>query len=372
MKGQTGAFLSGGLDSTTVAGMLKTTAGSAPTFTIGFDEPKYDESEFARISSEHFATDHKELILSPEFVKDALLKITEYLDELFGNSSVIPTYYCAALARKHGIETLLAGDGGDELFAGNTRYVDQAVFERYDAIPGVVRRALDVGYAVAPILQKTPIARKGYGYISKAKMGLPDRLQAYNFLNQFSPESVFNETLLGKVDQAEPWDQWRSRYNELEGATSLQRMLYLDWKFTLADNDIVKVSNMCALAGVNVEYPMLDQRVVDASLKVDSESMLLDGELRGFYKHAWRDFLPQSVFTKSKHGFGLPFGVWMQKNPGLRELVASAFDSMRAREIFDVEFLDTALRMHDTDSPGYYGELVWIIMIVELWLSSHE
>ncbi|MFT4582905.1 MAG: asparagine synthase (glutamine-hydrolyzing) [Gammaproteobacteria bacterium] len=366
-----GAFLSGGLDSSTVAGMLKTVAGSAATFTVGFDEPQYDESRFAKTSSRHFGTDHHEIVLTPSVVKEALFKITNYLEEPFGNSSVIPTYYCAELARESGVETLLAGDGGDELFAGNTRYVEHAVFDRYDSVPSSVKYVLEKAYALAPILKSLPVSRRGFGYISKAKMGLPDRLQAYNFLSQFAPESVFDAGLLASADQNEPWLQWRKRYNEPSGGSPLQRMLYLDWKFTLADNDLIKVSNMCSLAGVEVRYPMLDQRVVDASLQLDSQGLLLNGDLRGFYKYAWRDFLPESVFTKSKHGFGLPFGVWMRKDPALRKIVSDALDSMRTRNIFNPQFIDTALRMHDTDSPGYYGELVWIIMILELWLSAH-
>lgn len=366
-----GAFLSGGLDSSTVAGVLKEVDGKARTFTVGFDEAQYDESSFARTTSTHFDTDHHEVILSPSYVEDALSKISNYLDEPFGNSSVIPTYYCAVLAKENNVTSLLAGDGGDELFAGNTRYVDQNVFERYESVPGFLRHALEKGYEIAPLLKSLPLSRKGFGYISKAKMGLPDRLQAYNFLAQFSGSSIFNSSFLDTIDQDEPWTMWRDRYAEPEDATALQRMLYLDWKFTLADNDLVKVSSMCSLAGIGVRYPMLDQRVVDSSVKVDSNGLLAGGELRGYYKNAWREFLPPSIFSKSKHGFGLPFGVWMRRDPKLQQLVRRALDSMRQRDIFNPEFIDTALRMHDSDSPGYYGELVWIIMMLELWLDAH-
>ncbi len=370
--GVIGAFLSGGLDSSTVAGMLKEATGSARTFTVGFDEPEYDESAFARITAAHFGTTQNEIILRPEHVGDALHRITEFLDEPFGNSSVLPTYFCARLARDTGVDTLLAGDGGDELFAGNTRYVDQAVFERYERVPRVLRYLLEAGYAIAPVLRRLPLSRKGYGYISKAKMGLPDRLQAYNFLNQFDAAAVFDPAFLARVDIEEPWRQWRERYAAVETGTPLQRMLYLDWKFTLADNDLVKVTSMCELAGVEVRYPMLDERVVDAAIDIDSDTLLLNGELRGFYKYALRDFLPSRVISKTKHGFGLPFGVWMRRDPALKRLVADALDAMKTRNLFRTEFIDTALDMHNTDSPGYYGELVWIMMVLELWLAAHE
>ena len=366
-----GAFLSGGLDSSTVAGMLKKTSGTASTFTVGFDEADYDESGFARVSATHFDTDHHEIFLSPNHVGDTLHRIAAFLDEPFGNSSVFPTYFCAKSAHEYGIETLLAGDGGDELFAGNTRYVEQAVFERYARLPKPLRALLESGYALLPALRKLPVARKGYGYISKATMGLPDRLQAYNFLHQFDPGRVFNRDFLSLVDTEEPWNAWRSRYQEPADGSPLQRMLYLDWKFTLADNDLVKVSNMCALGGVKVVYPMLDDRVLKSSLQLDTDSLLPGGELRGFFKNAFRGFLPPAVLTKKKHGFGLPFGVWMRKDPTLQEISTDALQAIRHRDIFAPAFVDTAVRMHNTEAPGYYGELVWIMMMLELWLASH-
>ena len=366
-----GAFLSGGLDSTTIAGVLKRTSGRATTFTIGFDEPEYDESGFAKVSADHFGAVHHVARLTPDSVALALEDIVGFLEEPFGNSSVLPTYFCAKLASDNGISTMLAGDGGDELFAGNTRYMSQDVFERYARVPRPVRAVLEHGYAFAPFLRKLPIVRKGYGYITKANMGLPDRLLAYALLNQFEPESVFEPGFLAGTDPEEPWRQWRRRYGEPHEATTLQRMLYLDWKFTLADNDLVKVSTMCEMAGVRVAYPMLDDRVVDVSIGIDSDAMLLDGELRGFYKHAWRDVLPPSVFTKSKHGFGLPFGVWLHRDPSLNRMATASLEAIRAREIFQPSFIDTAIHMHASDTPGYWGELVWILMVLEMWLAKH-
>ncbi len=367
-----GAFLSGGLDSSSVAGMLARSTAEARTFTIGFDAEGYDESGFARIAADHFATRHHEYFVVPADVTDILPRIAAHYGEPFGNSSVVPAYYCARLARGHGVDLMLAGDGGDELFAGNTRYTAQNVFETWFRVPGLLRAAIEAGYRIAPVLERLPVARKGASYIRQARMGLPDRLQSYNFLNRFEPATVFDGTWLGQVDTANPWRLWRARYAEPAAASALQRMLYLDWKFTLADNDLVKVNNMCDLAGVEVTYPMLDRRVVDFSCRLSTETLLPGGELRGYYKRAVGEFLPRAIIDKSKHGFGLPFGVWMRNDDGLARLTADALAGLRQRQIFATDFLDEAERLFRHDAAGYYGELLWILSMLELWLDAHK
>ncbi len=366
-----GAFLSGGLDSSTVAGMLKRGSGAARTFTIGFDAEGYDESAYARLASRHFGTEHHEYFVTPADVLESLPRIAAHYGEPFGNSSVLPTYHCARFAREHGVDMMLAGDGGDELFAGNTRYTEQQKFELYFSFPAVLRNLLEGGYRLLPWLNHLPVTGKGARYIQQARMGLPDRLQSYNFLNRLDPASVFESDWLSSIDREAPWHIWRQRYQAPASGDSLQRMLYLDWKFTLADNDLVKVNNMCDLAGVEVCYPMLDDRLVDLAARISSASMLTGGQLRGLYKRACADFLPQEILNKSKHGFGLPFGVWMRTDAGLKNMVREAFAGLRGRGIFRNEFLLDAERRYEREAASYYGELAWILVALEMWFTSH-
>jgi asparagine synthase (glutamine-hydrolysing) len=146
-------------------------------------------------------------------------------------------------------------------------------------------------------------------------------------------------------------------------------MLYLDWKFTLADNDLVKVNAMCDLAGVDVRYPMLDSAVVDYSTTIPAAAMNPQGRLRGFYKDAMQGFLPEAVINKSKHGFGLPFGVWMRDDRALNDLAESALRAFARRGIVRADFIDQAIKLLRGDAPGYYGELIWILVTLEFWLS---
>ena len=126
-----GCFLSGGTDSSTVAGTLKQVTGSAATFSIGFDAAGYDEMDYARIAAKHFGTDHHEHYVTPAELVSAIPKVAAHYDQPFGNSSAVPAYICATVARDHGVRKLLAGDGGDELFGGNTRYAKQKIFEAW-------------------------------------------------------------------------------------------------------------------------------------------------------------------------------------------------------------------------------------------------
>lgn len=366
-----GAFLSGGLDSSTVAGMLAKQQAHAKTFSIGFKVAAYDETPYAEITAKHFNTDHQVLYLSPEDTVGEFTKVAQYFEEPFGNSSAMAAYFCAKFAKEHGVETLLAGDGGDELFAGNGRYAKQKVFEVFAKAP-TFAQSIARGFFVNNVIGKLPVAKKIASYISQADIPLPGRLETYNFINQFGAENMFEDDFIQAVDINAPLNQQQARYAECNDEDAVHKMLYLDWKFTLADNDLVKVSKMCEMAGVNVEYPLLEKSVVDFSCTIPSEVKLPDSKLRDFYKRACKGFLADETLTKSKHGFGLPFGVWMKENEQLKALTLECLNSFKARNIVKPSLIDKALNAHQSVHAGYYGELIWIMVILELWLQGKE
>ena len=367
-----GAFLSGGLDSSTVAGMLAgLRPGAADSFSIGFEAEGYDEMAYARIAAGHFGTRAHEYYVTPDDVVAAVPLIAASYDEPFGNSSALPAYFCARLAAETGVTRLLGGDGGDELFAGNERYAKQGIFERWGRIPGLARRGL-----IEPVLmrlpQAIPLAGKVRSYIEQARIPLPDRLQTYNFLHRMALEEMFDPGFLADIDTQAPWELMRDIYQRPEGASSLNRMMYLDWQQTLADNDLRKVTRMCHLAGVDVAFPMLDDALVEFSCRVPSAMKLHRGRLRHFYKEAMQGFLPDAIIHKKKQGFGLPFGVWMQSHAPLRELAYESLKRLDRRGYFREGFLEQAMRLHQSGHAAYYGELIWILMMLELWLDAHS
>jgi asparagine synthase (glutamine-hydrolysing) len=371
-SGKTGAFLSGGLDSSTVAGLLaESGAENTAAYSIGFAAEGYDEMAYARITAKHFNLKLHEYYVTPQDVVDALPLIATSYDEPFGNSSALPAYFCAKMAADNGVDTLLAGDGGDELFGGNERYVKQRVFEYYGTLPAYLRRGL-----IEPVLRllpsALPLVPKAKSYISQANLPLPDRLQSYNFLHRHAAAEIFSDDFLEDVDVDLPLDLLQSIYHRPENASTLNRMLYLDWQITLADNDLRKVSQMCALAGVDVAYPMLNDELVDFSCQVPSIWKIKGRDLRHFYKQALTGWLPRETINKTKQGFGLPFGVWMKTYAPLREMAYDNLLKLKARQFIRPEFIDKAIAMHQSEHAAYYGELVWILTVFELWLAGNK
>lgn len=368
----TGAFLSGGLDSSSVAGALANVfPGKAKTFSMGFPVDGYNEIEFANIAVNHFKTRQHEYYVTPEDTVNAVPIIASYYDEPFGNSSALAAYYCAKLARDNGVTRLLAGDGGDEIFAGNERYAKQMLFDHYQRLPGFAKVMLEAGLNHLPqSLAKSKIPFKAKRYIEQAKAPMPDRLQDYNFLHRHDVAEIFQADFLARIDTAEPLQLLRDCYQRPENASILNRMLYMDWKTTLHDNDLVKVNRMCEMAGVEVCYPLLDQRIVDLSCRIPSADKLKGQKLRWFYKQAMANFLPEQIINKSKHGFGLPFGIWLKDHQPLKELAYDAIHTLKKREYFQPKFLDHAIDMHQSIHAAYYGELIWILMMLELWFAG--
>jgi asparagine synthase (glutamine-hydrolysing) len=325
---------------------------------------------YARIAAKRFGTEHHEYYVTPDDLVKSIPAVAAHYDQPFGNSSVLPAYYCAKMAREDGVTKLLAGDGGDELFGGNARYAKQRVFGWYDGVPAALRGGL-----LEPVLERTPIgrlplARKGRSYVEQAKVPLPDRLQQYNLLLRLGLEQVFTPDFLAQVDPADALRQQQAVWQQARGAGALNRMLAYDWRYTLAEADLPKVCGSTSLAGVAVGFPFLDSALVDFSLALPTEYKLKGLKLRWFFKEALRGFLPDEILTKKKQGFGLPFGVWATRHEALRGFARDSLNSLADRGMVRRGFVEPLLERRLSEHPGYYGEMVWILMLLEQWLRT--
>jgi len=151
----------------------------------------------------------------------------------------------------------------------------------------------------------------------------------------------------------------------------LNRTLAYDWRYTLAESDLPKVNMTTRLAGLEVGFPMLDSDLLAFSLKLPVALKLRGLKLRWFFKEALRGFLPDEILTKKKQGFGLPFGVWAIRHAGLGRLAADSLGSLSTRGFVRPEFIRNLLDVRLKEHPGYYGEMVWILMMLEQWLQHH-
>ncbi|MEO6928993.1 MAG: asparagine synthase-related protein [Casimicrobiaceae bacterium] len=373
-SGTTGAFLSGGTDSSTIAGMLcRVTGEPANTYSIGFDVRGFDEMEYARIAAKHFGTHHHEYYITPDDLVQSIPKVAAAFDQPFGNSSALPAYYCASLAHSDGIAKMLGGDGGDELFGGNTRYAKQKIFDIYHRTPAWLRSGLlDPALLGMPVTQQIPLLKKARSYIEQAKVPMPARLHTYNLLDRIGIERIFTPAFMASVDITAAARREYDHYAHCTAKSLVDQMLCYDWKYTLADNDLPKVVGTCNLARVGIGFPMLNEELAAFANGLQPEQKVKGLQLRHFFKAALQDFLPPQIIAKRKHGFGLPFGSWLVKHDELRRLSFQSLESLRTRGIVRSEFFDELLQPKLQEHASYYGELVWVMMMLEQWLQAYR
>jgi len=364
-----GCFLSGGTDSSSVAGFYtKLTGSPAKTFSIGFDEPGYNELGYAHIAVRHFGTEQNDYYVTPEDVLALVHELPLIYDEPFGNASVVPAYYCARMASEAGVDILLGGDGGDEIFGGNERYVTNLIFEKYFLLPGSLRTSL-----LEPLLAKLPAVGPLYKagrYIRRANMRNPERFFSYNLLAETDAVEIFQPEYLAQVDTGCFINLAESLYDQAASAHDTDRLLYIDMKFTITDNDLRKVTPMVEAAGIRVRYPLLDRDLVDFTTSIPPTLKVKMGKNRYIFKHAMNGFLPQEIIQKKKHGMGLPIAPWFKKDRGLSELLNDTLFSglSRITEYVRPEFIQYIKSAFVNDTTSYYGESLWVFLILELWL----
>lgn len=371
--GRVASFLSGGLDSTTVTGLLGDVANQpAKCFTVGFHEEGFDETAYAKISADHFGAEHHAEYMTPADMCEALPRIAAAYDEPFGNSSAAAGYFCAMRAKANGIDVLLAGDGGDELFAGNDRYLSQRIFDPYNNAPSILTRGLLKPTVFGfPFGDRIGLISKARNYIRQAETPLPDRLQGWNWMERNSLADAFEGDLLCAVDPAQPLALMREAYHRADTDSTVQKMMHMDLQITLADNDLPKVNRTCELAGIRVKFPFLDDDVVEHSARIPSDILMARNQLRHYYKQAFRDYLPAETLAKPKHGFGVPFDNWAHSHAPTRELIRDSVNAFKSRGYLKPDFIDRVFDADQhADSTGICSALFDIVLF-ELWLQAN-
>ena len=291
---------------------------AAATYSIGFDAAGYDEMEYARIAARHFKADHHEYYVTPDDVVAAVPLIAAAYDQPFGNASAVPAYYCARRAVPTASTGCWPATAGTSCSAATTATPGNTG-SRCTTAAAVLRAGMLSGALFGlPAAARIPLLRKGRSYVEQARQPMPARYESYNLLERLGPENVFNTDFLAQVDRGMPMAQLKQVYDAAHAQSLINRMLALDIKFTLADNDLPKVTRTCDIAGVDVAFPLLHEAVVDFSATLPPDFKLRGTRLRYFFKEALRDFLPEATIAKQKHGFGLPAGVWLRDNTPLR------------------------------------------------------
>jgi asparagine synthase (glutamine-hydrolysing) len=371
---ETGAFLSGGTDSSTVLGyMARLTGERVPAFSIGFHEERFDELRYADLAARHFNASHEKHIVTADEALGALPALVETYDEPFGNNSAIGTYLCARLAHGCGVRRLLAGDGGDEIFGGNERYASDRVFARYHRLPAVARRGV-----IEPLLRILPgggagLIGKARRYVRRANLSTARRLYSYAFFAAQEGRGLLAPELLAGVEAEGPWRIVEGHFDAVRATSELNRILYMDIKLTLGDNDLVKVTRTSELAGVGVRFPFLDRPLVEFTATLPADFKVRGLEKRYLFKRAFRSLLPAEILAKRKHGFGIPTSDWLCRHGGFRELARESLLSPWARGLgyFRPGALERLFALHESDRTPYYGDQLWTVLMLHLWHRRH-
>ncbi|MGH7368489.1 MAG: asparagine synthetase B family protein [Candidatus Rokuibacteriota bacterium] len=371
----TGAFLSGGTDSSTIVGLMTRLTGErAHAFSIGFREQRYDELGYAQLAAQHFGAAHYTRLVTPDDAFACLPDLVSGYDEPFGNNSAIPTYLCARMARDAGMERLLAGDGGDEIFGGNERYRKEQILARYALIPKAIRtRLIEPGLRACPA-GSSSLLGKAQRYVRRASQANPDRFYTSEFLLVHEADRLLDGGFVAMSDRDWPLQVARRHYGAARATSELNRLLYLDMKVTLGDNDLLKVSRAAELAGVAIRFPMLDHPLVEFAATLPARDKVRGTEKRYLFKRAFASLLPREVLAKAKHGFGLPISDWLKTHGPFRELARDTLLSTRSRQrgYYAPHALEDLFRRHEEDTTPYYGDVLWSLLMLELWHHERE
>lgn len=367
-----GAFLSGGIDSSAVVGLM-TDHASKPVTTcaIGFDSERFDEVHWAKKVADQFATDHHEFTVKDN-VADQLGNIARFFDEPFADPSFVPTYFVSQLARQK-VTVALAGDGGDENFAGYSKYeTDQIENHLRGRFPAALRRTIFPGLARLAGLMNTRPTRRARSLLVTLALD-PD--EAFYVTNSFFRTDVWNSLVTGELKREtrgyNPADITRAHYQNADTDDHLSRILYTDLKTYLPGDILVKVDRMSMANSLETRAPLLDYRVVEYAAQIPGALKLNGKEKKFILKKAFERMLPQDVLYRKKMGFSVPLAHWLcnELRPVVEQTVLSTNSGLV--NFFEPAGIRKLWERHLAGDDQFTQEL-WSLLAFELWWQQYQ
>jgi asparagine synthase (glutamine-hydrolysing) len=358
-----GVFLSGGLDSSVIVASMAARSARIRTFTIGFDEPGYSEVSHARRIAERFGTEHHELIVRPDALA-ILPTLVRHYGEPYADSSAVPTFYLARMAREHVI-VALGGDGGDELFGGYRRYRAMQLAAALDPIPRAIRRG--AWEAVRVLVPGTGSERSGRARLRRFMRAVaePAASRYLQIAGIFSIDRLLVAATPEFKDEivcAEQELSVRAAEVSSDAVTSAQR---LDLTLYLPDDLLVKVDIASMANSLEVRAPFLDRELVEYATRLPPRLKIRGGQGKWLLRQAFADVLPPESAARTKQGFGLPIGAWLRTS--LRPLMD---DTVLSRRALDRGYLSgpAARALVDEHVRGVdHTHRLWSLIMLELW-----
>jgi len=359
-----GAFLSGGVDSSTVVALMSRELGSAVrTFAVGFSGAGEDMSElpYARLVAERYETDHHEIMLRAGDLVELAGKVVWHLDQPIADNACLANYMVAMLASEH-VKMVLTGEGGDELFAGYARYAGERLAPAFERVPRPLRSlgaALSTRGLIAP--------RPSIALYALCQPG--ERRRFASWFQLMTPEARA-DLVMGELGQAvsrtAPESLFAEALERSDAADPINRMLYVDTKLWLADDLLARGDKMSMAASLEARVPLLDHRLVEFAATLPADLKVRHLARKYLLKQVARGLLPEPVLSRSKKGFPIPMGRWLRgaAREFCRDLLAP--ETIRRRGLFSPAAIERILHEHETGS-AQHGAVLWALLSVELW-----
>lgn len=366
-----GAFLSGGVDSSAiVALMAKNSSTPVTTCAIGFDSKEFDEVDFAKDVAEQFKTDHHEFTVR-ENVADNIEKIVSFFDEPFADPSLIPTYFVSQLARQK-VTVALAGDGGDECFAGYSKYaVDEIENRLRNLFPSFVRKKIFPSTATLFKQSKHKLFRKAYTLLTTLSFE-PDK--SFFLTNSFFREEVWgkvvSEDFSKKLSGYDPSEVTTKHYRNADGPDHLSKILYTDFKTYLPGDILVKVDRMSMANSLEVRAPILDYKVVEMAARIPSKMKLFKGEKKHILKQAFSNILTDKTLYRKKMGFSVPLAQWLRNEIKTSTETIIFSKQQGLSDYFDMNEVQKIWTEHQKGDADYSAEL-WSMLMFQMWFNHY-
>ena len=353
-----GAFLSGGIDSSTVVALMaRQMRTPVKSFSIGFDYQDFDELKYARRIAEHFKTEHHEEVVRPDALS-LLPRLVWHYDEPFADSSAIPTYYVSRMARKH-VTVTLSGDGGDELFGGYERYLLWSGLDRFDRLSGSLRGVF------GRVFRMLPFPLRHRAVFDRMTMDFPEAYRDWisTFPRIWQQEFAPTGPLSGARPNPSGWREW---WDRAANTSRVGRLLYTDLKAYLPDDILTKVDRASMAVSLEARVPILDHKVVELAARMPMDMKIRNGGGKYLLKRLIEPWMPEGFLSRPKMGFAVPLVSWFRNE--LKDYVRDVLLSSKARErgLFDMKQVERLIDIHQRGSTDVSPQL-WSLLFLEEW-----
>jgi asparagine synthase (glutamine-hydrolysing) len=363
-----GAFLSGGIDSSLIVGVMANVSGKpVQTFSIGFEEKEFDELVYARMVAKHFSTDHHEFIVKPDAI-DILPKLVWHYNEPFADSSTIPTYYVARLTRDY-VKVVLTGDAGDENFAGYKRYLRSKWVACFSRIPEKMRRMFLPSFLrlAAQMHWKEKTFNRLADFVAAISSSqVRNYAEQIKMFNEGEKEDLYSPEFIDALKSVDSFDYLVRKYDEAGTEDLIDQLLYLDINTYLPEDLLVKMDIATMANSLEARVPFLDHPLMEFVASLPSNLKLKGNIAKYVLKKSYSDFLPRDILTRKKMGFAVPISRWLRKE--LRHYMFDILLDRRtiARSLFRKQGIERLLEEHVGGRYDHSAK-IWALLFLEIW-----